>query len=230
MPCLAIVWRVPPTALIETEFFARPVAVSCGADLPCDEPGHPTQHAKLLKQDNENGWKDWCLAGYQCGKSSPCFLLGHVKDHHYEAKKMVALHGDAVVGTYAYKELQRAQWVLTRAQAQYNKYLDRLFDPSITTFDQWEVSNYASKAYTVLSDTVDYIYDNHDLDGLLSDFRSYASPDEKKRYVRGIARRLFEEHPHHHIITGIFDASTYDAENAEKLELARRARIKLGEE
>ena len=78
--------------------------------------------------------------------------------------------------------------------------------------------------------TVDYIYDNHDLDGLLSDLRSYASPDEKKRYVRGIARRLFEEHPHHHIITGIFDASTYDAENAEKLELARRARIKLGEE
>jgi len=228
MPCLAIVWRVPPTALIETEFFARPVAVSCGADLPCDEPGHPTQHAKLLKQDNENGWKDWCLAG--CGKSTPCNLLGHVKDHHYEAKRMVAFHGDAAIGTYAYNELQRAQWVLTRAQAQYNKYLDRLFDPSITTFDQWEVSNYASKAYTVLSDTVDYIYDNHDLDGLLSDLRSYASPDEKKRYVRGIARRLFEEHPHHHIITGIFDASTYDVENAEKLELARRARIKLGEE
>ena len=48
--------------------------------------------------------------------------------------------------------------------------------------------------------------------------------------MRGIARRLFEEDPHHHIITGIFDASTYDVENAEKLELARRARIKLDEE
>jgi hypothetical protein len=82
-----------------------------------------------------------------------------------------------------------------------------------------------------LSDTtVDYIYDIMIPDGLLSDLRSYASPDEKKRYMRDIARRLFEEDPHHHVLTGIFDASTYDAENAEKLELARRARIKLGEE
>ena len=82
-----------------------------------------------------------------------------------------------------------------------------------------------------LSDTVDYIiYDNMIPGGLLSDLRSYASPDEKKRYMRDFARRLFEEDPHHHVLTGIFDASTYNAENAEKLELARRARIKLGEE
>jgi hypothetical protein len=217
-------------ALNREERFVISVAVECGADLPCAEAGHPTQHAKFSKQDpHPMGWKDWCLDA--CGKCLPCNLPNHIKNHYNQAKVLVrkARGGAAdAVGTHAHNELLRAEWVLEHAKTRYYKdYVDPILDPMTPSY-AGEVWCFAHGMKEVMDNTIAHIYDDLDPEGVLSYLRDYAKREHKITFLQNIAHSLLNENPHHPALADIFDASTYDEDNAEKLELARRAKIKLG--